>query len=525
MALAGLATIGGMLLVARGGDLVRGPAAQPNSEAAAPVVRSDGGARFVTTIAPAELIIPDTIPPDGPVRVLWFQGRGTNWTPDGDVVLDGSGEPIRLDEHLRAERLHFWLEGRQPSSVAWDGDDGFWVSTFEGSVLRVAWHGGIEDSVPHPYDYSILSSDQNGSVWASRSPVQFAFPWRPHEEPAPLVTRIGHYVPTAVAARRPRVALFEHLVNAGRTAVAPDGSIFFAPFIREEIVKYSAAGDTLWVASRGLGHGVEHPSFEVIDGEPQLDYAPVNLGLSIGPDRLLYVLSTPGHTTARSRIDAIEPETGVVMRTVELDEPLPTVAVDESGRFYLLDPFWLLTGVAPLEREAFAPFELERLGGGTLRLEAFRGKVVLVNFWASWCAPCRVEMPALDSLAKTFPAEAFSFVALSDDVQPSRADAFIAEYEFEFPVGYGRGRLQPAYHYFGLPYTVLLDREGRVVEEWTGFAGERQLRAIASTIQAELERTGAAAEDEHGHGGPRAPLVDPVTEPIPRPTMKAHSGH
>ena len=66
-----------------------------------------------------------------------------------------------------------------------------------------------------------------------------------------------------------------------------------------------------------------------------------------------------------------------------------------------------------------------------------------------------------------------------------------------FTVALGRGDLREKYHYIGLPFTVLLDRDGRVVERWIGFAGEAQMQAIRSIITAELDREGTMNMD-HG---------------------------
>ena len=465
----------------------RGPVARPNPEAHAPEITEVGGVPHIATLQPAEQLVLDTVPPDDSVDLLWFQGRGASPTASGAVVLDAAGTPIRFDSRLRAERLRFRLGGREIANLAQSGDGTFWIATREGSVLRIADDGTIADSIPQPFDYTHVVSDAGGRIWAVRSPEQFSFPLR--LEPAPLIAPVDHETDLDVPARRPQIPIFVHLVNAGRVVFGEDGSIYFAPFIRDEIIRFGPDGDTVWVATRGLPHGVEEPKFELDEtGKPILDYAPVNLGLRWGPDGMLYVLSTPGYTTAVSRLDVIDPNSGIVRRTTELPTPLPTIAVDETGRAYLLDEFVLLTGVAPAERVPLTEFDLPRMRGGRMRLADYEGKLLLINFWASWCAPCREEMPALDTLALSFPGEPFAFIALSDDVEPDKARAFIEEFGFEFPVGLGKGKLRNAYHYIGLPFTVLVDAEGRVVQRWSGFAGDGQIAAIRGVIRTELDR-------------------------------------
>ncbi|HEX9727728.1 MAG TPA: TlpA disulfide reductase family protein [Gemmatimonadales bacterium] len=476
-----------------------GPVALPNPNAQAPEVREVRGVRHVLTTQPAEQIVVDSATPSDPVRLLWFQGRTAIPTARGAIVLDGAAAPIRFDARLRSERFRLHLDGREVASVAIEGDSTIWVATREGSILRVGADGAAADSVTPAFDYSHLLSDPRGRVWAIRSPEQFAFPFR--MTPEPLIAAVGHSAAFAVAARQPAVALFIHLVNAGRAAFGPDGSMYFAPFIRDEIIRFGPEGDTVWVASRGLPHGVEEPTFELDpSGAPLLDYAPVNLGLQFGPDGMLYVLSTPGFTTSEARLDVIDPASGIVRRTATMPS-LPSVAVTAAGRVHLLNDFRLLTGVAPAEREALQPFDLERMGGGRITLAGYAGRVVLVNFWASWCAPCRDEMPALDSLAAEFADEPFAFVALSDDVDSGKARAFIEEFGFDFPVGLGHGKLRPQYHYIGLPFTVLVDAHGRIIQRWSGYAGGDQIAQLRAVIGSELDRLADVAPVAPGHEG------------------------
>ncbi len=165
---------------------------------------------------------------------------------------------------------------------------------------------------------------------------------------------------------------------------------------------------------------------------------------------------------------------------------------------YLLDSFGLLTGVPPADREPIPGFDLPMLRGGQLSSAALRGHIVLLNFWASWCAPCRLEMPALDSLRREITDTTFVFLGVNEEEDTTAARAFLDEFGFDFPVLLGRGHLRERFHYPGLPYTLLVDRDGKVVERWIGFAGPEQLQAIRALIRAELDRgTGA----RHGHHG------------------------
>lgn len=137
------------------------------------------------------------------------------------------------------------------------------------------------------------------------------------------------------------------------------------------------------------------------------------------------------------------------------------------------------------ERAAVRPFDVERLGGGRLRLADYRGRIVLLNVWASWCGPCRAEMPALDALARELEDSAFAFITISEDVERERAAAFVAELGFQYPVGFGDGRLRGRYYGFGLPATILIDTAGRAMYRWAGYGGAMQLDAIRAMVRAE----------------------------------------
>ena len=231
--------------------------------------------------------------------------------------------------------------------------------------------------------------------------------------------------------------------------------------------------------------------------QPMVDYAPVNTGIALGPDGRLYVLSVPGFSTATSRIDVFDTENGDLLRSGIVDAPLPTLAADREGRVYLLNELELLTGVPPRERALFSPFDLELLNGGRVTSADVEGKVVLINFWASWCAPCREEMPSLDTLRQSISHEDFVFLTFNEDVRLSPAKKFLEQFGSDFPVALGHGDLRRQYHYVGLPFTVLLDRQGRVVSRWIGYAGAEQLQGIRSIVTAELNRMESMGPMDH----------------------------
>jgi thiol-disulfide isomerase/thioredoxin len=278
-----------------------------------------------------------------------------------------------------------------------------------------------------------------------------------------------------------------------------NGIVYYAPFIRDEVAALTPAGDTLWLTRRELPQTTAEPRFELRNKQVVIDYHPVNLGIALGGDGHLYVLSTPGFTMTESRLDVLDPATGRLLRTARLSTARPTIAVGRDGRTYLLDGAQLLSGVPQRERETAPDFDLPALGGGRVSSAGLRGRVVLLNFWASWCTPCRTEMPALDSLRREIADSAFVFVGVNEEEDIEAARAFVNEFGFGFPVALGRGSQRRRFRYPGLPYTVLLDRAGRIAGRWIGFAGPEQLQAMRALVRSELDR-GAGQPGQHRHG-------------------------
>lgn len=136
----------------------------------------------------------------------------------------------------------------------------------------------------------------------------------------------------------------------------------------------------------------------------------------------------------------------------------------------------VLSAVAPLRRGAVvalnapAPaFRLPKLGGGLASLSDFSGQVVLINFWATWCADCRREMPALEKLYRRLKGRGFSVAAVCLDQDGRRSAApFVSRNGLTHPVLLGDGRTADAYGVRGLPTSYLLDQSGIAVRRYIG---------------------------------------------------------
>jgi thiol-disulfide isomerase/thioredoxin len=139
------------------------------------------------------------------------------------------------------------------------------------------------------------------------------------------------------------------------------------------------------------------------------------------------------------------------------------------------------------ERELAPDFQAFDSKGKKRKLSDFRGQVVLLNFWATWCAPCRVEIPWLKKIHHEFEADGFSVVGVAMDERGWRAvTPFLTEYGVDYPSLLGSPKIARSYGGLEvLPRTLFLDREGRIVASHNAILGEDQLRAIVQTLVAE----------------------------------------
>lgn len=121
-------------------------------------------------------------------------------------------------------------------------------------------------------------------------------------------------------------------------------------------------------------------------------------------------------------------------------------------------------------------FEVEDLEGQAVKLSDLRGQVVLVNFWASWCPPCRDEMPLLQDFYLAHRAEGFTLLGVNVSEDADDAAAFMEANGYQFPVWRDPpGNLLIAERLNGLPSSVLVDAEGRIVRRWIGPLAEEDL--------------------------------------------------
>ena len=129
---------------------------------------------------------------------------------------------------------------------------------------------------------------------------------------------------------------------------------------------------------------------------------------------------------------------------------------------------------------------------GNLSMSDFRGRITYVDFWASWCGPCRLSLPALNSLNAEFSGEPVQFLAISIDVVEEDAWDFLARYSVDYPVVIDtKGDIARSFAVDGMPSGYLLDAEGRVREIHIGFRRGDELK-LAESIKKMLAQMDAS---------------------------------
>ena len=127
----------------------------------------------------------------------------------------------------------------------------------------------------------------------------------------------------------------------------------------------------------------------------------------------------------------------------------------------------------PATGYAAVDFTLPDLGGTPVKLSDLRGKIVFLNLWATWCPPCRAEMPSMQALYEHFKGRDFAMVAVAEDTNAEDVAAFVKELGLTFPVVLDTDNRLPArFGVTGFPETFVIDRDGQVIkhvigpEEW-----------------------------------------------------------
>ncbi len=189
---------------------------------------------------------------------------------------------------------------------------------------------------------------------------------------------------------------------------------------------------------------------------------------------------------------------GTVVALLGLSVPFTWISHDDGTGEPMSAPFVEPLAAHASTAAAYAPddvacladakpatdFTLPSLEGKQLKLSAFKGKVVLLNFWATWCGPCKAEIPAFVELQRQYKDD-LVVVGLSVDDPADKAKAFADQYKVNYPIvlGLGHDDIQDAYGpIYGIPASFLISRDGKVCKRHLGIAPkaqfEREIKAL-----------------------------------------------
>lgn len=141
---------------------------------------------------------------------------------------------------------------------------------------------------------------------------------------------------------------------------------------------------------------------------------------------------------------------------------------------YFVNRYWIApatTSAAGTSRDypAAPQFTLTSLDGNTINLKDYRGKVVLLDFWATWCGPCRIEIPGFEQLQDKYGAQGLRIIGVSMDDSPQPVRKFYQEFHMNYPVVMGNDKVGELYGgILGLPTSFLIGRDGRIYAKHVG---------------------------------------------------------
>ena len=144
-------------------------------------------------------------------------------------------------------------------------------------------------------------------------------------------------------------------------------------------------------------------------------------------------------------------------------------------------------GMLPIEPVEAEDFSLTDIEGETVRLSDYQGDVVFLNFWATWCGPCKEEMPLMESVYQDLQDDGFAILAVNFQETVDMARDYINEYGYTYPVPVDEtGEVSRRYSVRGLPTSYIINRDGRVIAAKAGqlVEDERSEEAFRAIVEA-----------------------------------------
>ena len=145
------------------------------------------------------------------------------------------------------------------------------------------------------------------------------------------------------------------------------------------------------------------------------------------------------------------------------------VADFEKAEVLLLAPDFPATSKLTVHGQAQWDWTLRTLDGKEVRLGDFRGKVLFVNFWATWCQPCVREMPAIGRLQASLKEERVAFLLITDE-EANTVQKFVKERKWSLPIYLNSGELPPGFNAIGVPTTFMVSPDGGIIYKRFGAA-------------------------------------------------------
>ena len=143
-------------------------------------------------------------------------------------------------------------------------------------------------------------------------------------------------------------------------------------------------------------------------------------------------------------------------------------------------------GAVKIQRGAARPFELTLFGGETLALEDLKGKVVMVDFWASWCPPCRQEASALAQVFRQYQGKGVAFVGIAIWDAEADATSYTSRYGITYPNGLdAKGQIAIDYGVTGIPEKYFISRDGILSKKFIGPMDEEKLKGVLNEMLGE----------------------------------------
>jgi cytochrome c biogenesis protein CcmG/thiol:disulfide interchange protein DsbE len=145
-------------------------------------------------------------------------------------------------------------------------------------------------------------------------------------------------------------------------------------------------------------------------------------------------------------------------------------------------PITGLSGITMVDRPA-PDFTLTTFEGKTISLTDLRGKPIIINFWASWCPPCRIEAPLLERTWRAYKNRGLIFLGVNIQDRKEDALSYMREFDITYPNGPDpTGEIAIDYGVSGLPVTFFVSRKGEVVRRWVGAIDRNALMSIVEEI-------------------------------------------